>query len=361
MSWLHLDERSAIVVAGILAMIALFASRRGGRVARWVAAAAYESGLVCALFALWQLANTIAHGHRPGGLAHGRWVWHLERVLHVPSETSFQQLVLGHGWLVRSANYYYATAHLTGMVVFLGWLWLRHRDRYRHWRNVVVAFTAVALLIEAIPVAPPRLIGGTGLVDTATVYGQSVYAAFGDLADQYAALPSIHAGWALLIALAMLRCGGRLAGAIGVTHAALTVAVIVVTANHYWFDAFTAAAVLALAVAAVGTFERLDPAGRALHVLVPFRRIVARVQPHPVVPLLVGDDLAGEHRVEVAEVPHDGGEVDARNRPAERAPSHVSRTTPEHHPDRHRDGQDHERHGGQQVEQEHGAVAVGSG
>jgi hypothetical protein len=94
------------------------------------------------------------------------------------------------------------------------------------------------------------LIGNTGLVDTAMVYGQSVYAFAGDLADQYAALPSIHVGWALLIGVAMVRCGGRIAAAIGVTHAALTVAVVVLTANHYWLDGATAAAVLAVALAA---------------------------------------------------------------------------------------------------------------
>ena len=67
------------------------------------------------------------------------------------------------------------------MVIFLVWLWLRHRDDYPRWRNVVALFTGMALLIEMIPVAPPRLIGNTGLVDTAMVYGQSVYAFAGDI------------------------------------------------------------------------------------------------------------------------------------------------------------------------------------
>src|SRR5437763_769524 len=70
----------------------------------------------------------------------------------------------------------------------------------------------------------------------------------GGLADQYAALPSIHVGWALLIGLAMWRTGGRVAGAVGVAHAVLTISVVVLTANHYWFDAVTAAVVLAIAV-----------------------------------------------------------------------------------------------------------------
>jgi hypothetical protein len=262
-SWLHLDVQSASLSAAVLVAVALSARLVARPWTRFVAAAAGETALVCALFALWQLANAATHTEHAGGLAHGRAVWNLERTLHLPSETSFQHLILGHPWLVRSANFYYASAHLTGMVIFLVWLWLRHRDRYPRWRNVVVAFTGMALLIEMIPVAPPRLIGHTGLVDTAMVYGQSVYAFVGsDFADQYAALPSIHVGWALLIGLAMWRSGGRLAGSVGVAHAVLTVVVVVLTANHYWLDAITAATVLAVALAVEAGLARARAALR---------------------------------------------------------------------------------------------------
>ena len=263
MSWLRLDVQSAALSAAALLVLALGLRWSDRRWARFVTAAALETAVVCALFALWQLANAATHHARSGGLAHGRELWRLERTLHLPSETSFQHLIIGHPWLVRASNYYYATAHLTGMVIFLVWLWLRHRDRYAHWRNIVAIFTGAALLIEMIPVAPPRLIGNTGLVDTAMVYGQSVYAMAGDLADQYAALPSIHVGWALLIGLAMWRCGGRLAASVGITHAVLTVTVVVLTANHYWLDGVTAAAVLAFAVAAEALRVRLLASWRA--------------------------------------------------------------------------------------------------
>lgn len=214
----------------------------------WVGAAAFETAFVCALFALWQLANRATHTHVAGGLAHGRALWDLERTLRIPSETWLQGLILDHGWLVRASNYYYATAHLTGMLLFLVWLWLRHRDRYAVWRNVMVLFTGIALLIEMVPVAPPRLIGHTGLVDTAMVYGQSVYEFVGSgLADQYAALPSIHVGWALLIAAACWSVSTGVARWVGVAHGVLTMFVVVATANHYWLDGVAAALVLAVA------------------------------------------------------------------------------------------------------------------
>jgi hypothetical protein len=247
-SWLRLDLQSATISAAVLVVLALGLRPLRRRWSLWLAAAAVETAIVCALFALWQLANQATHTHIDGGLANGRWVWHAERVLHVPDELWMQKLILDHSFLVRASNYYYATAHLTGMVVFLVWLWLRHRDRYPAWRNTVAIFTGISLLIEMIPVAPPRLIGGTGMIDTALAYGQSVYAFVGtDIADQYAAMPSIHVGWAVLIAIACYSVSTSRWRYLGAAHGVLTCFVVVATANHYWLDGVGAGVVLAVA------------------------------------------------------------------------------------------------------------------
>jgi hypothetical protein len=246
MSWLRLNADSAAIVAAAMLGLSVCAHRLSGRRARFVATASFEVAVVCALFALWQVANSLTRGHTVGGVDRGRWLWHAERVLHLPSERSVQDLILGHPLLVRAANYYYDTAHLTLMVVFLVWLWLRHRDRYPMVRNTIAAFTAMSLLIQMVAVAPPRLIPGTGLVDTAQVYGQSVYAAFGSgLADEYAAMPSIHVGWAVLISVAIVVCSPSRWRWIGLAHGLLTIFVVVATANHYWFDAAAACLLLA--------------------------------------------------------------------------------------------------------------------
>jgi hypothetical protein len=247
-SWFRLDVTSGLLAAATFGVVAVALRPVRHRAAAWVRAASAEIALVCGLFALWQLANRVTHTDQTGGLARGRWLWHAERFLRVPSEVDLQRLILPHPDLVRLSNYYYATAHLTGMFVFLIWLWLRHRDAYPRWRNVLVLFTGAALLIEMIPVAPPRLIGHTGLVDTAALYGQSVYAFVGSgVADQYAALPSIHVGWALLIGWACVTTGRSRWRWIGVGHAIATVFVVVATANHYWFDALSAGTVLTAA------------------------------------------------------------------------------------------------------------------
>ena len=249
---------SATVVAAAMLGICLCAARLAGRRARFVAAASFEVAVVCGLFALWQLANSLTRGHTTGGQERGKWLWHAERVIHMPNEKLAQDLIINHGWLVRASNYYYATAHLTLMVVFLVWLWLRHRDRYPIVRNTIAAFTAMSLLIQMIAVAPPRLIDGTGLVDTAQLYGQSVYDAFGSLADQYAAMPSIHVGWAVLISAAIIAYSPSRWRWLGLVHGLLTIFVVTATANHYWLDGVAAVALLAPAYLIARVIERVQ-------------------------------------------------------------------------------------------------------
>jgi hypothetical protein len=254
---LKLDIHSATI--SVVVMLVLFAVTRQLRHpwSRFVSAAALEIAIVCGLFALWQVANEVTRGHTTGGLRNGEDIWSFERWLHLPSETSVQHLILGHPLWVRASNYYYDTAHLTVMFVFLIWLWLRHRDRYPEFRNTLALVTGMCLLIQMISVAPPRLIGGTGLIDTAAVYGQSVYTVYGNIADQYAAMPSIHVAWAMLISVAVLRCSTSRWRWVGALYGPTTFFVVVATANHYWMDGIVAMVLLALAFAVAAALEPL--------------------------------------------------------------------------------------------------------
>ncbi|HVU60878.1 MAG TPA: phosphatase PAP2 family protein [Mycobacteriales bacterium] len=245
MSWLILNEHSATVLAAVMLVVAVAAYQFSGRSLRFVAGAAQEITIICGLYALWQVANGLSRGHTTGGLARGRDVWNAERWLHLPSEVSVQKLILHHHELVRLANYFYESAHFTIMVVFLGWLWLRHRDRYPFVRNTVVAFTTMSLLIQMVQVAPPRLIGVSGLVDVGQKVGPTPYNAFtAHIADQYAAMPSIHVGWAVLISIAVVTCSPSRWRWLAVLHSVVTTFVVVATANHYWLDGIVAIALL---------------------------------------------------------------------------------------------------------------------
>jgi hypothetical protein len=118
----------------------------------------------------------------------------------------------------------------------------------------VALFTGVSLLIQLVPVAPPRLLPvtgpqGTGLVDTAVRYGQSVYSwAGGFNADQYSAMPSVHVGWALIVAIAVITASRSRWRWLAAGYPALTLLVVVVTANHFWLDGIIAGLLAVLVI-----------------------------------------------------------------------------------------------------------------
>jgi hypothetical protein len=209
-----------------------------------------ESALVLALFALWQYAGSFALMGPDGALGRSRWIWHAERLMHLPSETWVQRLFLPHPLLVQFFDLYYDSLHFPVLLTCLLWLFVRHRDAYRRLRTTLVVFTGACLAIQLIPVAPPRMLPGTGLVDTAVLYHQSVYGTVaGFNADELSAMPSVHVGWAVLVAVAVITAAGSRWRWLALLYPAATTLAVVVTANHFWLDGIVAAAVLGLALA----------------------------------------------------------------------------------------------------------------
>jgi hypothetical protein len=96
------------------------------------------------------------------------------------------------------------------------------------------------------PLAPPRMM--PGFIDTMAVFGPNSYAddRVASLANQYAAMPSVHFAWAVLIAYAVVRCSRSPLRWLIVVHPVMTLAAIILTANHYWLDAAVALLVLAI-------------------------------------------------------------------------------------------------------------------
>ena len=97
------------------------------------------------------------------------------------------------------------------------------------------------------PLAPPRMFPQWGFIDTMATFGPNAYAGTsGAMANQFAAMPSLHIGWAALIAYVIHRTGPRWLAWIATAHLAMTVLVVVVTANHYWIDGVVALMLLAV-------------------------------------------------------------------------------------------------------------------
>ncbi|MDR2984359.1 MAG: phosphatase PAP2 family protein [Nocardiopsaceae bacterium] len=217
-----------------------------------------ETALVLALFALWQFAGSHAFMGPGGALGRGRWLWHAERVMDWPSEAWLQHLILPYPYLVQAFNLYYDILHFPVLIACLIWLFIWHRERYGSFRITLVAFTGICLLIQFVPVAPPRLLTGIGMIDTAAKYGQSVYSSTAAFqADELSAMPSVHVGWAILVAVAVITVARSRWRWLMLLYPVLTSIAVVVTANHYWLDGAVAGIILAVVLVAQVVVRRL--------------------------------------------------------------------------------------------------------
>ena len=246
-----LEWEPAAIVVFVLVGVVIGLRPLSSRWAGVVTAFARELAIMFTLYAVWRLANRLSLMQVDGAIWRGRWLWDVQRDLHLPSEISVQHLVLPHPLIVQAANVYYAVAHVPAAIVFLVWLFTFHRERYPAIRNTLAITTGVCLLIQLIPVAPPRLIPDLGVVDTPLLYHQSVYGPIGTgIAAQLSAMPSVHVAWAVLVGIGAVMVSSSRARWLVLAHPLLTMVVVVATGNHYWLDGIVAVAILAMALSA---------------------------------------------------------------------------------------------------------------
>ena len=206
-------------------------------------------------------------------------VIHLERSIGLFHEQTVQSWFLDWGWFMRSWNIFYGTFHFAVTIFALVWLFFRHPARYTRYRNVLAIATATALVgFTLYPLMPPRLLGecGTtyggcspyGFVDSLSRYGGLWSFDSGtmqSISNQYAAMPSMHFGWALWCCLALVPVlRSRIARALLLAYPWMTLFAIIITGNHYWLDAVGGALALAFGFAATAAISRVQTRGRVL-------------------------------------------------------------------------------------------------
>lgn len=221
----------------------------GRRPRAWV-----ELAVIALMFGAYKLGRLVAAEHVGEAFNNAYVIWDLERILRLPDELSLQGLMLRSTAAVKSANVYYAAVHFPATAAFLLWLYLRRPADYLWLRRTLALLTAAGLLVHlAIPVAPPRMLGRLGFVDTADIYGPAVYGPPGpdSLAAQYAAMPSLHVGWAILVAIGVLATTRSRWRWLILAHPVITALVVAATANHFWLDGLVAAGLLAASLVVV--------------------------------------------------------------------------------------------------------------
>lgn len=208
--------------------------RRHTRV-RWVLVQA--SIITGAIFCYFQVRG-LTESQPATAVAHARDLLEIERWLRVDVEAAVQEPLLGRPWLQSAANWVYIWGHWPVIVATLAWLAWRHRREFLRLRDAMVVSGAMGLVVfMTYPVAPPRLVDH-GMVDTVTLSSRSYRVLQPpNFVNQYAAMPSLHAGWDLLvgISIATATTWTVLRVVAGLLPLLMAYAVVA-TANHYVVD-----------------------------------------------------------------------------------------------------------------------------
>jgi hypothetical protein len=202
----------------------------------------FEVLLIAVSYWTYSLVRNAVPEQRDQALRNADWIWQVEHHLGIAVEQTVNHAVNSVGWLIVGMNYYYATLHFVVTLGVLVWLYRSHPGRYAATRLALFATTVVALAgYYLYPLAPPRLMTGGDFIDTVLVHQTWGSMASGDLkhmSNQYAAMPSMHIGWSLWCGLTIFFLARvPWVRVLGLLYPALTLLVIVATANHFWLDA----------------------------------------------------------------------------------------------------------------------------
>lgn len=210
-----------------------------------------EIAFILAVYFLYSLVRNSVPSHEVGAIHRAHSLLSLEGRLHLNIEHSANSFLAGHAWLAQICDYYYATLHFVVTIGVLVWLYMKHPLRYRSIRSVLIVTNLTALVgFWFTSLAPPRML--PGFTDTLIKFHTWGSIASGDIAkesNQYAAMPSLHVAWALWCAIAIVTLAERRwVRILGAAYPAMTVFVVIGTANHFVLDAVGGAVALSFGI-----------------------------------------------------------------------------------------------------------------
>jgi hypothetical protein len=213
---------------------------------------------------LYRIVRGVVDGQTSLAFEHARMLVDFERGLGLFFEPHFQTWASSQvGWLVTAANWMYVNSHFVITTTFLIWLYLARNYAYYFVRNMFMIAMGLALVgYVAFPTAPPRFMPEWGFTDTvANFVGQAAENSATVLYNPYAAVPSMHVAFALMMAIpAIMLVRSRTLKVLWGAYPGVVTFVVVVTANHFWIDAALGALVAAAsALAARAALARARP------------------------------------------------------------------------------------------------------
>jgi hypothetical protein len=212
---------------------------------------------------VYRLVRGLVDGHANIAFQHARDIVDLERSIHTFIEVDVQQWAIANSFFVHLANWMYVNSHFVVTTTFLVWLYIARNESYYFVRNMFMVAMVFALVgYVAFPTAPPRFLPEWGFQDTVEdFFGQGASQTAGVLYNPYAAVPSMHVAFALMIAVPAIKLARhRLVQGFWAFYPLLVTFVVVATGNHFWIDAALGAAVAAASAwIASAAFARVRP------------------------------------------------------------------------------------------------------
>lgn len=242
------DSPQVLLGSLLLAVAAIVALAARGVGANRRSAFLREFALVAFAFFAYFAVRSVTEGSVVDAVRHARLLEDIERSVGLFVEPTLQAAIVGEQWLVDLANWVYIWGHWPFIGVAAIWLYRAQPEGYRLYRNAFLISGGIGLVIfMAFPTAPPRL-ADLNVIDTVVEYSNFYYILQPpQLTNQFAAFPSLHFGWNMLITIAIVRYAPAPAvrTLVVLVPAAMAVS-IVLTANHYIVDAIAGGAVALL-------------------------------------------------------------------------------------------------------------------
>lgn len=240
LEWRSLTFATLIVIAILLRIALPWRAHVGARVF-------HEVLIILPAVLLYFLVRGLVDGNYDTAARHAEQIISLEKRLGIWVELEMQSIIIGSTWRTDLVNWIYIWAHWPVIAIVVFWLVLWHFDHYPKYRNALLISGVMGMIIFATyPVAPPRLMPEYGFVDTVTLQSNSYRVLQPpSLTNPYAAMPSLHFGWNLLMGIALVRESTRLSiRIIGFLIPISMFLSIVLSANHYILDAVVGGALV---------------------------------------------------------------------------------------------------------------------
>lgn len=188
-------------------------------------------------------------------VTHAKDLFDAERVLRIDPEHVLNSHLALHPLIAGVCDYYYATFHFVVVIGVFAWMYVKHRSEARRWALAWYVMNLIGLIgFWLLPTAPPRLLPGANFVDTFSkfhTWGSLGNSTMTTVANQYAAFPSLHVGWALWSALAVASLSShRRLSKLALVYPIITALVVLSTANHFLVDVVAGIATCLVGLAA---------------------------------------------------------------------------------------------------------------